>query len=242
MIEDRCALVFDDEQATLGDVALRLLRLRVSVFYAKGRDEAWLLANQERGRIHAMVFSSRLDVEALADVQQCLQVPGMPPPRLVVMGERPDPQQRARLRSLGVDSAAWGPQDDTALQFVVNASLVLPADVVPRDELRVPAARMAEVRIGGTRVEALTHTLSAGGAFLELPTPPPPEIETVGLEIWLPEGSIETRAQVVYVNPQKDRRRAGMPIGMGVSFDKLDPEQEALVRRYVAERSERFTL
>ena len=71
--EVRAALVVDDPQATLGDVVLRLLRLGIDVFYSKDHDEAWLLAQEEAPRIHALLFSPGVGADGVANIVDCLK-------------------------------------------------------------------------------------------------------------------------------------------------------------------------
>ena len=67
-----CALIVDDDENTLGEIALRLLRLRIDVFYAKGSVEGWLLAKQEAGRIRALLFPATVDIDEIKPIVECL--------------------------------------------------------------------------------------------------------------------------------------------------------------------------
>ena len=67
-----CALIVDDDQNTLGDVALRLLRLRIDLFYAKESGEAWLLAQQEADRIRTILFPASVGIAEITPILECL--------------------------------------------------------------------------------------------------------------------------------------------------------------------------
>ena len=60
MAQSQCVLVIDDEDTTLGAVALRMIRLGIDAFYAKDPSEAMLLAQQESERVR-VAASERYD-------------------------------------------------------------------------------------------------------------------------------------------------------------------------------------
>ena len=98
-----CTLIVDDDKKSLGEVALRLLRLRIDIFYATHTDEAWLLAQQEAERIRAVLFPPSVDFEEITAIATSLRSQFLEIPRsLVVIGERPDEAVRRRLRMGGV--------------------------------------------------------------------------------------------------------------------------------------------
>ncbi len=73
MSEGRCALIVDDEANSLGDVALRLIRIGIDVFYAKDRAEAWLLAQQEAAQIRLLLCPPTIGLDDAFAVAACLR-------------------------------------------------------------------------------------------------------------------------------------------------------------------------
>jgi hypothetical protein len=231
------ALVCDGGREGLGLVALRLLRLGIDTLYAADLDEGCLLAAQEGGRVRAILFPPQWEVGDLAPIVERIDAtPDVPPPTLVAVGECPSPADRTRLRAAGIRWAVWEPANDSALRFVVNSALLLPSEMVKRNELRVPTNLLGRFRSEAGRQDALVYSLSARGAFLETPRPLPKGSE-IDLEIWFPRTVLRTRAQVVYSNAPDGLREPRLPLGMSVVFAELDSGREAYLRRYVAERA-----
>lgn len=240
MSDERYALAFDDDGATLGGVVLRLLRLGTDVLYAASPDEAFLLARQEAGRIHALLFPPSMGLGDLARVAECLEShPKGRSPTLVVIGSRPDDTARAQLRAAGAEWAVWKPADDSALRFAVSAALCLPRDAEHRDGPRIPTSLDASFKCGDRRDGAVVYTLATRGAFLETPRPLP-EGTSLQVELCLPEKRISVEAQVRYATAAGQHRRPPWPGGMGIAFTALDPDAEALLRGYVEQRAECF--
>jgi CheY-like chemotaxis protein len=240
MSDAPCALIVDDEQNTLGDVALRLLRLRIDLFYAKEPGEAWLLAQQEADRIRSILFPPGVPIEEITRILESLdQATPDVPHTLVVMGERPGEAMRDQLRAAGVDRALWEPFDESALRSVVSDSMVPPNLTEPRREVRLPTTLLGRAFIGAKRKDAIVSTLSMNGAFLEIPSPFP-EGSRISLEIALPEGSVNLRAQVVNARYPSSEAAGCSPCGMGVEFLNLDGVARQRLRAYLKEIAERF--
>ena len=73
MSDPQCVLIVDDDRNTLGQLALRILRLGVDVFYAKGGEEARLLALQEAERIGVLLFPPTVELDHIPALLECLQ-------------------------------------------------------------------------------------------------------------------------------------------------------------------------
>jgi hypothetical protein len=227
------ALILDDEEASLGRVALRMLRAGIQVLHAKGLHEAWLLGEQERDRVRALLFPTSVRLEDVVTLSQRLERDGKEGSlRLVAIGPEPEPAARDRLREAGVDWGVWNPDDDSALRFVVNTALSLPREIVPRQEPCAVTALDAQLQVGTERKGVEVHVLSARGAFLATPRPPG-ENSTVTLQIQLPKGAIRAQGRVVYCNTAAERRSPDLPVGAGVVFTELDAEAEKRVRAFV---------
>jgi hypothetical protein len=240
MPDSPCALIVDDDQNTLGDIALRLLRLRIDLFYAKESGEAWLLAQQEADRIRTILFPPSVGIDEITPILACLESAHPDVPHaLVVMGERPDDAVRESLRVAGVERALWEPFDESALRSVVSDSMVPQNLTEPRRDARLPTTLLGRAFVGAKRKDAIVSTLSMGGAFLEIPSPFP-EGSRISLEIALPEDSVNVRAQVVNARYPSSDTGSSSPCGMGVEFLNLEGPNEERVRAFLEEIGERF--
>lgn len=240
--EVRAALVVDDAEATLGDVVLRLLRLGIDVFYSKDRDEAWLLAQEEAQRIHALLFSPGVGVDDISNIVDCLKTHAAPVPRtLVAIGERPDDDIREGLRACGVQWALWEPYDESALRSVVSAAMSGGLGENSRQEARLPTTLLGRAFMGIHRKDVIIYTLSAKGAFLETPSPYLSGSK-ITIEIALPDDSFVAKANVVYSKDAREAGPAAEPNGMGVEFSKLDPRSEEKLRKFLEEQKDRFAV
>ncbi len=241
-LEVRAALVVDDTQATLGDVAMRLLRLGIDVFYSKDHDEAWLLAQEEAQRIYALLFSPGVAADGITNILDCLETHAASVPRtLVTIGQRPDDDTRERLRACGVQWALWEPYDESALRSVVSAAMSSGVGENSRREPRLPTTLLGRAFMGIHRKDVIIYTLSAKGAFLETPSPYLTGSQ-ITVEVALPGDSFVAKANVVY---RKDAREAGpaaQPNGMGVEFSKVDPRSEEKLRKFLEEQTDRFAV
>ncbi len=235
-----CALIIDDEQNTLGEVALRLLRLRIDLFYSKEPGEALLLAQQEADRIRTLLFPATVDIDEIKPILESLD--SLKPEIdhvLIVMGERPGDATRERLRAGGVERALWKPFDESALRSVVSDSMVCLDAIHPRKDVRLPTTLLGRAFIGAKRKDAIVATLSMGGAFLEIPSPFP-EGSQMSLAIALPGGSVNVRAQVVNAHYPGSDAASQQPCGMGVQFLNLAGADEECTRAFLKEIGERF--
>ena len=240
MPDGPCALIVDDDKNTLGDVALRILRLRIDLFYSKDSSEALLLARQEADRIRTLLFPPTVDIDEIKPIAECLDA--MKPELdhvLVVMGERPDDATRERLRAGGVELALWEPFDESALRSIVSDSMVSRGAIDARKDVRLPTTLLGRAFRGAKRKDAIVSKLSMGGAFLELASPFP-EGSRISLEIALPDGSVNVRADVMNAYYPGSDVVSQQPCGMGVEFLNLDGADAERVRAFLKEIGERF--
>jgi len=156
------------------------------------------------------------------------------------MGDRPDDATRERLRAGGVERALWEPFDESALRSIVSDSMVCQGAIRgERKDARIPTTLLGRAFIGAKRKDAIVSTLSTGGAFLEIPSPFP-EGSQMSLEIALPDGSVNVRAQVVNARYPGSDGASQQPCGMGVEFLNLAGADEERVRAFLKEIGERF--
>lgn len=240
MLEARCVLVVDDPKRALGPLALRLIRLGVDSFYALGHHEAWLLAQQEADRIRLVLVPPGLDPNGLAAVLEELETHAPGRSRsLMVTGPQPDEATSAGLREAGVQWALWEPWDESALRMILAGAMATRSDDSDRLHPRLPTTLLGRAFKGIQRCDGLVSSLSRGGAFVEMPYP-----FTVGtpltLEIEVGEGTITTRAEVMYAHEAGETRSLERPPGMGVAFRELGGEDRERLERYLAEHERRF--
>ena len=233
-MQERLALAFEDGTSDLGPVAHRLLRSGIDVLYARSVDAA---------RGHALLVAPDVEPDAVVRVSRAVESAAGEPRQIqsVVIGREADEPTRKALREAGVSWAVWDPEDESALRFVVTAALTLPSEIVPRNEPRVPTSLMASIRSGDERRDALIYTLSARGAFLEVPRPLPVGTK-MELEIWFASRIIKTSAEVIYVNAPDASRRHCWPLGMAIVFDALSEKDERSVRKFIEEQSDRISV
>lgn len=235
-----CVLIVDDDPNSLGEIALRILRLGIDVFYAKDRGEAWLLAQQEATRIGVVLFPPTLDFEEVAAVVDSLRSRAPEVPRtLVVVGRRPDEDHRKRFRERGVEWALWEPHDESGLRSVVSAAMGPKYAREPRKAPRLPTTLLGRAFLGARRHDAIVASLSTAGAFLETPSPLAEE-SLITLEIALPDGSLVVKARVVHARYPSSGEPQRHPGGMAVEFSSLTPEAQKRLRLYLQGIEERF--
>ena len=242
MDEGKCALVVDDDQGSLGEIALHTLRLGVDVFYAKDRGEAWLLAAQEAHQIGAVLFPSTLDVDEITPIAECLESHALDVLRtLVVIGKKPNEAARARLRAAGVELALWEPYDEGAFRSVVSCAMRPWYEHHARAETRIPTTLLGRATIGARRTDAIVVALSITGAFLETPSPFPKDT-SITLEIRLPDGPLLVKARVVHARYPNSGDPLFHATGMGVEFTCLDSEDKERLHAFLKELADRFEI
>ena len=242
MDEANCALVVDDDQGSLGEIALRTLRLGIDVFYAKDRSEAWMLAEQEAHRIGTLLFPPTVDVDEITAIAECLESCALDIPRaLVVIGKKPNEAARARLRAAGVALALWEPYDEGAFRSVVSCATRLRTEQQARVQTRIPTTLLGRATIGARQKDAIVANLATAGAFLETPSPFP-EDTSIALEIRLPDGPLLVKGRVVHVRHRRSGAPLFHPTGMGVEFTSLDPEDKERLQAFLKEIADRFEI
>lgn len=240
MAELPFTLILDDETTGLGDVALRLLRLGIDVFYANDADEAVLFCSQEEARtVRAVMFPENLDVAILDRVVPRLPASSEGPgPSLVAVGELADEDRIGKLRKAGVDRVLRPPFDDGTLRWIANAARFESDHHPKRQHERAPTHLLARASWGLRRKHLLCSTLSVGGAFLE--TPSPLEVGArVKLKLPLPAGDLTLKSVVANNTSGPGDLRTS---GMGVTFLEPSDEKRERLAAYVVQRTAEFLL
>jgi hypothetical protein len=240
MTDPQCTLIVDDEEKTLAELPLRILRIGVDVFYTRNWEEALLLAREEAPRIRALLFPASVDFDRIRAVADALRSTAREVPRsLVAVGPKADEPTRARLRKGGVELAVWEPFDESGLRQVLSSALEAREHGDQREVPRFPTTLLARTFSGIRRKDVIVSTLSLRGAFLETPFPFLPETQ-ITLEVALPDGQLLTKATVVYSRSGREPAPPGHPPGMGIVFADLDPAVEDRLRRFLGDPHDRF--
>jgi len=230
-------LLLEGPGERLADLAERLALLGIAPLRAAAPDEAErLLAGPRRAPCRAACLAAPLAGDGLGTWLGALQgtTPRLP---TLVVGPRPAPELRRRLREAGLRLALWEPYDDGALRFQLNRALHHDdGDRDPRHALRVPTPLLARVLLGDRAREALVYNLSVSGAFLETPRAAMHGAR-LEIELPLPEEHVKLAGRVVYANVPGNLERPNLPYGMGVAFEAPSSEAIAALRRYVEQRA-----
>lgn len=238
----RFVLIVDDQENSLAELSLRLVRMGIDALYSNQGDEASLLAAQEARRIGALLLSAKLEPEEIAATMQRIgERAGLKPSEVVLIGGRPADAHRLAIRNLGVRWCIDVDDDPVTVRSLLAFVASSEDDLDSRIEPRIPALLMAEIHDGERTIDARVRNLSVGGAFLETDESLDPEQEHK-LVITLPEERMETLARVAFQVPVDVNRPEGVPAGCGVSFVDLDLTSQGILRRFLADALGRYQI
>lgn len=236
-------LVLDGGAGSLEGLANLLRRLRYRTVWAKTGEAAHAALLDPRQTIGVAVIPPDLPTLDLGGALRALRSLAIDR-RLafLVTGERPDGEQRQRLRAAGVELALWNPVDPHALRFQINRALA-GGTVVRGDRraLRAPVDWPARVRASGRVREARLYSISASGAYLLTPTPCLRK-SPLELALSLPSGAATLAARVAMTNVPGNLLRRNLPVGMGVSFEAAPREIATALQHYVEDRYRALSL
>lgn len=154
---------------------------------------------------------------------------------VVAVGPPPEPEERSALREAGVTLALPEPFEDGELRFVANEATSRDASADRRRTGRVPSPILARVVSASGAKAAFVYSLSTEGVFLETHRPTSPR-GRIDVELPLPERRVRASSTVVQTNVPGNLQRGNLPMGMGVRFEAMEPEDRAALERYVQER------
>jgi len=230
----------DDAKGGLGQVALQLIRLGISTYYAKDAGEAWLLAQQEISNIRVLLVSPGADLDGIARILALLRgQTSATPHSAVAIGACPDEATRAALRETGVEWALWEPYDESALRMVLSNAMAPVFAGESRRAERLPTTLLGRAFKGLHRKDGVICSLSTDGAFLEMAYPYE-EGTRITLEIDVEGVSIVAKAEVRYTIERGGTGASEYPAGMGVVFREITPAARERLARYLAEQNRRF--
>ena len=96
-------LVVDDEKGSLGDLALRLVRLGFDVLFAAEADEAALLARQEGEILRGALLPSTVGAKGVASLVEAIGPhTGIGPSSVALLGARVDEEAIEAFKALGL--------------------------------------------------------------------------------------------------------------------------------------------
>ena len=234
----RLALILDDEASQIGELALQLVRLGVTVHYANDFDETVLLARQAADDVGAVIVPSRRATEWLPMILKRLR---LPPAAVVPAGERPDDATLESLRCEGLRWALWLPDEDRAVRFVVTAAMSETDATEIRFDLRVPTELEGSVQRGPLDRPCAIRNLSQGGALVAL-EPLVPVESRITLRLGLGDASLSLRARVAWSTDCSEALPPEPGPVMGVCFDDVDAEARGALLRFLTEQLQRFRL
>lgn len=239
-MSERLTVLLLPLQGRLDDLSGRLLLVHYRGRSAASLPEAERMLRSERPPIRVAIIPSEPGVPDLAHTLQALRAASLEKTlRFIAAGPRPDSATRQKLGFAGVDWALYDAFTDTELRFLLNQASHDGSKGERREDPRVPTSIVAKVKTPtGTKV-ALVYNLSVRGAYLETMRPSQVGLR-VGLELPLPDRTLDLVAQVVATNVTGNLRRENLPRGMAVRFEPTPPDAGSALLQFVKERSDHF--
>lgn len=237
-----CIVVLDDERESVGSTALALVRLGVEPLYSKWLDEVQLFACEASGRVDGGIASSRLSPGQLVALRDVVAANASEHETSVLLiGPKTDPTSSEELRNSGFSSCLWEPYNAAELKFAISNLVLIPEEIAPRREPRAGANCLCWMLVDGTRSFGVLYTISARGAYVEMPSPLPVGIE-IEMEFDFDDLKVATAARVIYSIGSDQGRTSLLGPGVGCVFTGLEETLESQIRTRVARRAARYSL
>ncbi len=227
----------DEEHQT--EICDRLWEVGFRAFPARDAAHAHDLSGREGPFQVAMVYSRSENLTQT--VEQLRAAASMGQMRILLLGPRLGVRQIDEAKEAGATLGLWEPFHNSELRFVVNQAAYDDTRGDVRDRLRVPTQLAAFVHSGAGRKPAGVYNLSLHGAYLETPRPNGTGA-TIRVELLMRDGSITVEAEVITTNVPGNLRKANRPIGMGVRFTGMGPDEEEAVAKYIHMRTGLYVL
>jgi len=239
---DRQAVLYLRMGRASGDLVERLRNNHFEPHLVRDLEAAVRILSDGVVPVHAVLLPSVHELEDLSGALDRLRAAAPEGRiRIVTVGKRPGLAQVETLREAGIDFALFEPFSDPELRFVLNQALFDDSLGEVRREVRVPTPILARVITKTGPKVAAVYNLSVGGVYLETARPAQEGIR-VEVELRLPGGQLSLPALVISTNVPGNLKRENLPVGMGVRFDALEPDQEELLRQYVASCADSYRL
>lgn len=232
-------LVLGDHGTVLSDLSDRIRRHGYRAVRAKTPQDALDVAAERGFRFEVALIEAGLAAPDLRAALDSIRArAGTPEMMTIAMGDRPDADERARLRAAGIQQALWEPVGDHALLFHLNRA-TSSCGVHLRAAQRVPTEWKTRVMVAGRAKPAVVYSLSTGGAFLATERPSMRGAE-LAVELPLPTGRVSLLGRVLYTNVPGNLKRDHLPTGMGIAFVRTPPDDAAALEAEVDGLSARF--
>lgn len=242
MSQPPCLILLDDERETLAPAAMTLIRLGVEPLYSKWLDETRLVAGEATERLGAAIASTRLGVEQLVAYRDAVRASvAKRDLEVLLVGPEMEAAKSEALRRHGFGPVLREPFNSAELRFVVSTLLLMPEEIAPRREPRAAANKMCWLHAAGKSSFGVLYTVSAKGAYVEMPTPLQVRTEFT-IEFEFDGLQVETAARVIYAIGQNEAKGSLLACGLGCVFTGLEPGQERALRERVAQAAERHQL
>jgi hypothetical protein len=230
-------LLIDAGRDSMHVLAARIRRLGYPVICTHTTRKAKQLLGEPGYAVGAVVIPPDLPVPNLrTELEAFRQASAAEYLAFLVSGSQPPSGRRTELADAGIEFALWEPVDAHTLRFQINRAMAGHISRASRRcELRAPATWPVDLRVGWRHEKARVYTISAAGAYLATPAPPP-QRTTVSAKMDLPMATVRATGRVVFANLPGDRMKHNLPVGMAVRFEGTTPETEALLRIYAEVR------
>ncbi len=218
------------------DLARRLRELGAPATVVRDFEDAEAVLREEDLDVGAVLVPTHCEPEDLRRRLDLLR--GLAPKdglRLISVGDTPEKAHRKRLRKAGVKLAMWNPLHEANLRFQLHrAHSPAPDGFGKRESPRVPTDWHCSVTVTGRTKNATIFSLAETGAFLATKRAVMNGAK-VSLQMALPDGTMDTEADVVYANVPGNLQRPSLPLGMGVQFCALDKKARKRLRSQIKE-------
>ena len=227
---DRRILIVDSPSGELQQLAMELLGRGFEVHYASDLDEAYLLARETDGQIHAVLFTPGPQLERVPDLASRF---GVTPEALIPVGPRPATRVVRALAHHGVLWQLWDDPPDESIRFVISGVLHDHDPTQLRYHMRVPTTLAATYEFAGRKVATTIRDVALGGACL-VGGPHAAEGEDARLRFEVGSRSVSLPTRTVWTAPDENEALSVA----GVRFLEVDAETgevlDELLRSVVA--------
>jgi uncharacterized protein (TIGR02266 family) len=242
VVYERSILILDSPLCELGETSLGLISLGLRPLYATDFEELVLLARERREQVGALLAPAALVVERLEAIRKRLLEPlGLPAECILPASKHPGEAQLQQLALAGVRWAAVDPISPRDLRFLVALALSVTDVHEMRKSPRSPCELPVTVQTPSRSMQARIIEISAGGAYLAMRAPLPPETR-IRLAISLASGPIELTARVAWRTAIDGGGAVWLESGMGVEFLEIAAADRERLQAFCAKQLHRYAI